>query len=228
MKTHANVLLSLTADDFSGSVAASAEDEAYRYLLDGICRGRLPQGARLIAEDIATELQMSRMPVRGAFKRLAAEHLLTLRPNRGAVVSGLNQAQMREVFEMRAVLEGLAARISAPLLTAKHIAHMHRLLSLMEDEPHDPYDWVNHHRVFHEFMCSFSQRPRLMRQISLLNSSIAPYMHLWRQQLSQPTDDRATHAALIDVFASRDPDAAERAIRQHVEETIPLLNSVLN
>jgi DNA-binding GntR family transcriptional regulator len=68
----------------------TAEEEAYNFLLEGICGGRYRKGDRLIAEDIASEIGMSRMPVREAFRRLDAQGLVTLRPNRGAVVSGLD------------------------------------------------------------------------------------------------------------------------------------------
>ncbi len=54
---------------------ATAEEEAYAFLLDAICKGRYRTGDRLIAEDIANDIGMSRMPVREAFRRLAAEGL---------------------------------------------------------------------------------------------------------------------------------------------------------
>ena len=61
----------------------TAEEEAYNFLLEAICKGRYRTGERLIAEDIAGEIGMSRMPVREAFRRLDADGLVTLRPNRG-------------------------------------------------------------------------------------------------------------------------------------------------
>ena len=76
----------------------TAEEEAYNFLLDAICGGRYRKGDRLIAEDIASEIGMSRMPVREAFRRLDAQGLVTLRPNRGAIVSGLDIDELHEVF----------------------------------------------------------------------------------------------------------------------------------
>ncbi len=58
---------------------STAEEEAYKFLLDAICGGRYHKGDRLIAEDIASEIGMSRMPVREAFRRLDAQGLVTLR-----------------------------------------------------------------------------------------------------------------------------------------------------
>ena len=139
----------------------TAEEEAYSYLLDAICKGQYRTGDRLIAEDIANDIGMSRMPVREAFRRLAAEGLVTLRPNRGAIVSGLNIEEMREVFEMRSALEGLAIRLAVPKLGERQLARLERLLDEMDDYRDDSAEWVSRHRVFHEYLCSLAERPRL-------------------------------------------------------------------
>src|SRR5688500_7583277 len=94
--------------------AATAEEEAYRHIQQQLRLGRYKPGDRLIPEDIAAEIDMSRMPVREAFRRLAADGLVVLRPNRGCIVAGLNIDELYEVFEMRSVLEGLAARVAMP------------------------------------------------------------------------------------------------------------------
>lgn len=85
----------------SKSMAATAQDEAYRAILQDIRSGRYQPGERLIPETIARELAMSRMPVREAFQRLANEGLVLIRPNRGCVVSGLTIDEIYELFEIR-------------------------------------------------------------------------------------------------------------------------------
>ncbi|MGY2224508.1 GntR family transcriptional regulator [Pseudomonas gingeri] len=205
----------------------TAEEEAYNFLLDAICSGRYRMGDRLIADDIAGEIGMSRMPVREAFRRLAAEGLVNLRPNRGAVVSGLNIEEMHEVFEMRSVLEGLAIRVAVPKITERHLTHLERLLDDMDADREDSAAWVGRHRAFHEYLCSLSERPRLMRQISALYSVIEPHMRLWLQQLDQPLSAREDHAQILDAIRSRDADHAERVLREHIEGTIPELTQFL-
>ena len=105
----------------------TAEEEAYKFLLDAICGGRYHKGDRLIAEDIASEIGMSRMPVREAFRRLDAQGLVTLRPNRGAIVSGLDIDELHEVFEMRSALEGLAVRVAVGRIGERQLAALERL-----------------------------------------------------------------------------------------------------
>ena len=201
----------------------SAEDEAYDYLLQAICTGHYKTGDRLVAEDIAGEIGMSRMPVRGAFKRLDAEGLVTLRPNRGAIVSGLNIEEMREVFEMRSALEGLAIRVAVPKLTERDIARLERMLDEMDDYRDDSAEWVSRHRAFHEYLCSLAGRPRLMRQITALYSVIEPHMRLWLQHGEKPLSARQEHAVILDAIRAGDAARAEAVVREHIEGTVPAL-----
>lgn len=198
----------------------TAEEEAYSYLLDAICKGQYCTGDRLIAEDIATDIGMSRMPVREAFRRLAAEGLVTLRPNRGAIVSGLNIDEMHEVFEMRSALEGLAIRVAVPKITPRHLSLLERLLDDMDDFRDDSAEWVSRHRAFHEYLCSLSGRPRLMRQITALYSVIEPHMRLWLQHAEKPLSARQEHSVILDALRASDAAVAERVVREHIEGTV--------
>lgn len=208
---------------FSAKSALSAEDEAYQHLLNGICQGGYATGERLIAEDIASELGMSRMPVRGAFKRLASEGLVTLRPNRGAVVSGLDLQQMREVFEMRGALEGLAIRLATAQLNERHLARLERLLDEMDECREDSAEWVSRHRLFHEYLCSLSGRPRLQQHITSLYALIEPYMRMWLQHVDKPLSAREEHSAILDALRSGQALEAERVLVEHIEGTVPSL-----
>lgn len=200
----------------------TAEEEAYNFLLNAICTGRYRTGDRLVSEEIASEVGMSRMPVREAFRRLAAEGLVTLRPNRGAVVSGLNLDEIHEVFDMRSVLEGLALRVAVPKITERHLNRLERLLDEMDECRDESAEWVGRHRVFHEYLCSLSERPRLMRQISALYSVIEPPMRLWLQH-AQPPSAREEHSEILEAIRSGDAALAERVLREHIEGTVPEL-----
>lgn len=209
----------------SHTAVLSAEEEAYRHLLQAICGGRYRNGDRLIAEDIATGLGMSRMPVRSAFQRLAAEGLVILRPHRGAVVSGLDLDDMREVFEMRGALEGLAIRLATPHVGPREMTRLERLLEDL-DEEHDPSAWVRQHRAFHEYLCSLAGRPRLLRQINGLYTLIEPHMQLWLHA-DRPQSARDEHAPILAALQAGDSNEAEQVLREHIESTVPdLLNFI--
>src|SRR5215813_10508005 len=144
---------------------ATAEEEAYAYVLYRIRMGTYKAGHRLIPEEIAAEINTSRMPVREAFRRLASEGLLVIRPNRGALVRGLDVDEMEEVFCMRGALEGLAARMAMPKITPEHVAELTRLIDVMERLEQDVQQWVTAHRNFHEYLCQLCGRRRLIAQI---------------------------------------------------------------
>jgi len=201
----------------------TAEEEAYNFLLEAICCGRYRKGDRLIAEDIAGEIGMSRMPVREAFRRLDAQGLVTLRPNRGAIVSGLDIDELHEVFEMRSALEGLAVRVAVAHIGERQLAALERLLDEMDDYRDESAEWVSRHRKFHEYLCSLSGRPRLLKQISALYSLIEAPMRLWLQHVDKPLSARQEHAVILDAIRAGDAEQAEAVVREHIEGTVPEL-----
>lgn len=203
--------------------ALSAEDEAYQFIEAAIRMGKYLPGQRLVAEEIASQIGMSRMPVREAFRRLSAEGLLHIRPNRGAVVRGLNEAEMREVFEIRAALEGLAARLALPHLTPTILAQLEHLLQQMEQANADYATWVTRHRAFHEFLSQQARMPRLSHQLGGLNSAIEPYMRIWLEHANKPMSSQEDHAAILQALRQGDPELVEATVREHVRATIPAL-----
>ena len=95
------------------------------HLRDQIASGALAPGRRLVEQDLAGALQVSRVPLREAFRILCAEGLVTLSPHRGAEVSSTSQEELEELFEVRAMLESraavLAARRAAPQQDRKSV-----------------------------------------------------------------------------------------------------------
>jgi DNA-binding GntR family transcriptional regulator len=199
----------------------AAHDEAYAYILGALRSGKYRTGERLIAETIAGEIGTSRMPVREALRRLAAEGLVTLRANRGATVNAPDIKEMQEVFEMRAVLEGLAVRLAVPQLTPADLRRLEMLLEAMEPRSELQADWTTAHRQFHEALCARSDSPRLMRQISSLHSLVEPHMRTWASMDGRHVGTREHHDSLLDVIRQGDPAACEAAMRQHVMATVP-------
>lgn len=204
------------------SQAVTAEDEAYRHIHAAIRLGRYREGERLVPDAIAHEIGTSRMPVREAFRRLATEGLVTIRPNRGVTVSGMNVDDMQEIFEMRAVLEGLAVRLALPHITPAAIARLEALLDELDASDSDAghADWTAAHRAFHETLCAYSGRPRLMRQIAALHSLVEPHMRLWVLAV-RPTTARAHHQDLLAALRSGDALRCEAMVREHVLVTVP-------
>jgi DNA-binding GntR family transcriptional regulator len=208
---------------FRAGFAVTAEEEAYAYVLYRIRMGKYRAGARLIPEEIAAEIDTSRMPVREAFRRLASEGLVVIRPNRGAIVRGLDADEMEEVFCMRGALEGLAAKLALPGIMPAHVAELARLIEVMESHEQDAHQWVSAHRNFHEYLCQLSGRKRLVAQIAGLHTVVEPHMRLWLQLADKQMTSRDDHTTIIDAIKSGDPMAVEATVREHIEATVPAL-----
>lgn len=208
----------------------TAEEEAYVHILERIRRGEYEPGDRLKAEDVATEIGMSRMPVREAFRRLSAEGLLIMRPNRGVTVRALTLDDIEEIFEMRAVLEGLAVRLAVPRLDERVLADIDELLERMERSRHrDDGEWLTHHRRFHEYVCELSGRPRLLRQIRNLHTALEPYLRVWFINTDHPisANVQREHQEIINAMRSGDPARAEAVMQEHIRTTAPDLARIL-
>ncbi len=206
------------------AASSTAEQEAYRFLHQALRLGRYRAGDRLIAEDIAADIGMSRMPVREAFRRLAADGLVVLRPNRGCVVAGLTLEEIYETFEMRSVLEGLAVRLAMPRLTPEIFEELQSLLERMERAGlAGSSDWVARHQEFHGHICKLSGRPKLIRQIAQLHVVIEPYMRIWFDYVDKPLSAFEEHERLIAALRTGDPAHAESVMREHILDTAPMV-----
>ncbi|TJX04146.1 MAG: GntR family transcriptional regulator [Mesorhizobium sp.] len=205
-------------------MSATAEEEAYRHLQRAVRLGRYRPGERLIPEEIAAEIGMSRMPVREAFRRLASDGLVVLRPNRGCVVAGLTVDELYEIFEIRSVLEGLAVRLAMPRIDEEELEDLERLLDRMERASQSgSSDWVVRHQEFHGRICALSQRPKLIHQISALHAVIESYMRIWFDYVEKPLTAREEHAAVIAALRSGDAGQAEQVMQEHILGTAPML-----
>ena len=211
------------------SVALTAEEEAYAHILAGIRGGRYAPGSRLVPEEIAAGLGMSRMPVREAFRRLATEGLVVIQPNRGCRVSSLTISDIAEIYEMRAVLEGLAARLAAPRIDKAAMADLQHLLRKMTISEKDGTEqWLADHYRFHEYLFQLSGRPKLVGQIRTLHAAIEPSLRLYRHHAPKRRSAGEAHKVLLGLLASGDAAAAEQATRDHVMGTLPLLAAFLD
>ncbi|WP_337183771.1 GntR family transcriptional regulator [Shinella sp.] len=206
------------------SSPVTAEEEAHRHIQQALRLGRYKPGERLIAEDIAAEIGTSRMPVREAFRRLAADGLVVLRPNRGCIVAGLTLDELYEVFEIRSVLEGLAVRLAIHRIDEEVLDELERLLERMERAGQSgSSDWVVRHQELHGRIYALSGRPKLIRQIAALHVVIEPYMRIWFDYVDKPLSSREEHAALIAALRSGDARHAEQVMQDHILGTAPML-----
>jgi len=190
---------------------------AYSYIRDRILNGDWPGGAKLIPEKIAQELGISRMPVRDAIAQLDAEGLVTMRPNQGALVTLLPPNEIQELFEIRAVLEGLAARKAAELWEVGDLDELHLLNERLKRKDLELTKWLGYHNEFHDTVCVISKQKHLLQEIRRVRTAVQPVLLLYFQEYKQDKMVGNEHEMLIDAIASRNGGLAERMFVEHVE-----------
>jgi len=185
-------------------------------LRQGILRGDLSGGSRLIQADLATQLRVSTTPVREALRDLATEGLITLDRHRGGVVRELNWDDMAEIRQIRQQLEPLAISMAVTRITEEQLAEAERLCDRMADID-DLATWVALNLAFHSLFHEATGSKRLAGILTGLEEAAAVYVA--QAQRSRPEIRRrakAAHRALIEACRERDVERAIVAMEGHV------------
>ncbi|PJF08045.1 GntR family transcriptional regulator [Pseudorhodobacter sp. MZDSW-24AT] len=192
---------------------------AYRRLLDEIRNGTLAPGARLRETDLADRLGISRTPVREAIRQLETDGLVIHLPRQGATIRSLDHAEVVELYEMRAVLEGTAARLAARAASDIELAELAALNAELDRAPvGDAARELN--RVFHRTLIDAARNRFLIKSMSALQKTL---LILGPTTLGDPDRARRAvteHAAVLAALQTRDGAGAEAAMRAHVEAAL--------
>jgi DNA-binding GntR family transcriptional regulator len=162
-----------------------------------ILAGQLAPGDRLQQDEIAQQLQVSRMPVREALRILQSEGLIELRPHRGAVVVSLRPEDIAEVFEIRGMLEARAAALAAPRLTPDDLRRLRAIFEEMDRAAQDEKRWLALNRDFHMAIYPASGWPRLVALIEAQRNLVQPYIRAALSLLDRTTTARAEHEQIL-------------------------------
>lgn len=187
-----------------------------------IIEGRLVSGQRLIGRDIAEDIGISRGPIREAFRRLAADGLVELTPNRGAMVSQLNRKQVDNLFQIRETLEGLAARLAAENIEA---GDNRRTFSEVWEKvsPRDttlPWNvFIHHNRLYHGTIVGMSENDLLSTLIGNLQLPIMMYQIGQAMSPENMMISNEDHVRIANAILAGDPITAEAAMRQHLRRS---------
>ncbi len=186
-----------------------------RVLADRIVRGELAPGARLRQDHIAEEFETSHVPVREAFRRLEAQGLAISEPRRGVRVASFDLAEVREVAEMRAVLEVLALRHAARHLTPA-ILDAAEEATREGDAAADVHAWEDANRRFHRLILAPCGMKRLLASIDDLHAASARFLFsAWQSGWEKRTDH--DHRAILTGLRQGKADEAAAILQKHVQ-----------
>jgi len=194
-------------------------------LREAIVGGRLPSGAVLRQERLAARYDTSRMPVRDALRILESQGLVTLAPNKGAVVARLDPDEFREIAEMRAALEVLALTRAIPELTETRLDAVEAIQDAAEAA--ELADFGKCNKAFHSALYEAAGRPRLLAQIAALNDLADRYLRVAVTTLDYRRRSHREHRALLAACRKRDVEAATACLKAHIEDAGQRLYEVL-
>ncbi|WP_328325255.1 MULTISPECIES: GntR family transcriptional regulator [unclassified Streptomyces] len=200
----------------AGSLLA---DRAYEELKGAVLANRLRPGDALSVPALATQLGISRSPVREAVQRLIHDGLATHIAHRGAVVATVDVEDVRRLYVLREVMEGLAARLATERLDATRVSELRDLLERHEqvvaagddEQAHTEMDMA-YHRLIREV----ADNAHLTSALDTVQGKAHLALHaLWRSPRA-PRLAVEEHRRIFEAMTAGDPDAAELAARDHI------------
>lgn len=209
----------MTADVISIRRAALHDQVADR-LRQMLVEGRIAPGAKLNERELAEVLRVSRTPLREAIKMLAAEGLVELVPNRGAMAVSLSEADVRNTFEVMASLEALSGELAAQRITDAELAE----LKAMQFEMMAAYtrrDLSAYYRLnaaIHSAINAAAKNPVLTATYRQLNSRLQALRFRSNQDGVKWSRAAKEHEKMIEALAARDSAAMREVLLLHLFE----------
>jgi DNA-binding GntR family transcriptional regulator len=207
----------------TAQVAQNLEEYGYKALRDLILQGELLPGQKLVQEELAQRLGVSRTPLRSAIAALERDGFVGVSPRGEATVLEFGPKRIADLFEIRAVLEGLTCRLVAPRIERKQTMYLRSLIvsSVPEEGSTDWKAYREADHEFHTFLTSLIEDTFLTRQLEALQGIMT--LSFAQGLLRPPHETVGEHIAIIDALEAHDQDRAETAMLSHIRKTIVLM-----
>jgi GntR family transcriptional regulator of vanillate catabolism len=203
---------------------ANLDDHIYARIKAMIVDGALLSGERIVPEQLARDMGVSRTPTLSALKRLSQERLITWRSRRGVFVRRLSKREFAMIFEVREVLEGLAARRAAALITPQQVEQLRALFAGIDptDTPANRRAYLSQDYLFHSGILEIAGSQPLTETTHSVNILVLAFGAGLIKSIQEGLSE---HAVILEALLRRDPDAAEAAMRAHVRRSVVWLHN---
>ncbi|MDR5655047.1 GntR family transcriptional regulator [Ruixingdingia sedimenti] len=188
----------------------------YRRLLEEIRDARLLPGTRLREVEVAERLGHSRTPVREAIRLLESDGLVVHQPRQGATVRVLDYPEVMELYEMRAVLEGTAARLAARVANETELRQLHELNAEFAAAG-DNQQAARLNRQFHAMLLEAARNRFLLRSMRVVQKTMLILGPTTLLEADRTVTAAREHQTVLDALSARDGPGAEAAMRAHME-----------
>lgn len=207
------------------AVRESATDRAFRILRDRIINGEMQPGSHHSVYKLADELQLSRTPVREAVLRLADTRMVTIEKNRGVWVRGVTVDDIRDVFELRLLLEvpaaAHAARSDSPNLIVDLLEEVDEMRAAIDEDDDDRFR--EHDLRLHTIIAETFHNDALSRTLAGLRAETRRRGAWTANRSRRLIDIHAEHSVIVDGLLAGDPAVTSQAMWDHLVSTGTLL-----
>jgi DNA-binding GntR family transcriptional regulator len=186
------------------------------HVREAILCGDFKPGERLEENVIASLLAVSRTPVRAALRILAAESLVEVHPHRGTVVNELSPVELEEIYFVRGILEGTAARLAVPNVDEERIDALKAILDEMEVTL-DTDQWLALNNRFHRTLYHAANRPRMLSIIDYVRNIATPYIRQFIDAPGHKAASQAEHRRILAACIERNAALAQVEIERHLK-----------
>jgi DNA-binding GntR family transcriptional regulator len=198
----------------------SLGEAVFRSLCQALQNGLYRSGDRLREDEVAQKLNVSRTPVREAFGKLLAKGWVQPAGGRGLIVRSLGASEILELYAMREILEGAAARLAAQYAAPAEIAALRDIHERFANGTGGPAELARLNRLMHGAIQRAARNRYLDVALEDMHVAIALLGTTTFAAEGRPLAAAAEHAELIDAIAARDPDRAEAVARRHIREAL--------
>jgi DNA-binding GntR family transcriptional regulator len=186
----------------------------YKELRRAIIMGHSRPGERLEVEEIAHRYNTSVTPVRDALQMLNQEGLVAIRPRSGYFITSLTLKQLRDMLEMRKILEVAAVERAVQRVTPEQLQQLRTVHAGYTGDDEESYDrYTDENSRFHRLLAEASGNLKLAESVGHLMDRLARFMVLRHAGKSL----EATHLRIADALAARDAEAARRALLEDID-----------
>ena len=209
--------------------AQTAQEFVLGRLRDLILTRELLPGEPLRQDALAEHLGVSRVPLREALKILEGEGQITYRPHRGYVVTELSIEDLREVYELRRILEDEVTRLAMPNLSRDQVAAMSAIRRDIEEASGaaDVVEMAQTNRRFHFVLFEAAGRPRLLRMIRLQWDATDTYRSIYYGQETNRVTVNREHRKIVTAIRSGDTELVVRLLHEHREHAVAALSDII-
>lgn len=199
--------------------SVSLRAKVFNQLQNDILNGKYQPGENLIETRLCEEMGVSRTPVREAIRQLELEGLVEAIPNKGAVVHGISSKDIEDIYTIRMMIEGLAARWATEKITREELRELEEAVELEEfyTQKNDTCHLLKFDSRFHDVIFKASKSKPLMHTLSTFHNYV---QRARNSSLSSPARAKKVldeHRAILRAIIEGDGEKAERLTTEHVK-----------